>query len=178
MSDFAASAGTDWERRLASLLPQFGHRNWIVVADAAYPAQSSVGIETIVAGANQLAVLRKVLEAIAASNHVRANVYLDYELHFIPERDAPGVENYKKDLQALLGHSTLFQLPHDQIIQKLDQSAHVFKILILKTEMTIPYTSVFFELDCGYWNAESEERLREAMMEVHAKSSETHGKMR
>jgi hypothetical protein len=29
--------------------------------------------------------------------------------------------------------------------------------------MTIPYTSVFFELDCGYWNAEAEQRLRQAM---------------
>jgi hypothetical protein len=30
--------------------------------------------------------------------------------------------------------------------------------------MTIPYTSVFFELDCGYWNAEAEVRLRQAML--------------
>jgi hypothetical protein len=27
--------------------------------------------------------------------------------------------------------------------------------------MTIPYTSVFFELECGYWDAASEKRLRE-----------------
>jgi hypothetical protein len=27
--------------------------------------------------------------------------------------------------------------------------------------MTIPYTSVFFELDCGYWNADAEQRLRQ-----------------
>jgi hypothetical protein len=36
--------------------------------------------------------------------------------------------------------------------------------LIVKTDMTIPYTSVFFELDCGYWNAEAEQRLRQAML--------------
>ena len=29
--------------------------------------------------------------------------------------------------------------------------------------MTIPYTSIFFELDCGYWSAEAEQRLREAI---------------
>ena len=178
MSDSVPSAMTDWERRLADLLPLFGHRNWIVVADAAYPEQSSAGVETIVAGASQIAVLRKVLDAIAASKHIRAKVYLDYELHFVQERDAPGVENYKKDLEALLRHSMLFKLPHDQIIQKLDQSAHVFKILIVKTEMTIPYTSVFLELDCGYWNADAEERLRESMMEAHARASEAHGKGR
>jgi hypothetical protein len=36
--------------------------------------------------------------------------------------------------------------------------------------MLIPYTSVFFELDCGYWNAEAEERLREAIMKAHGKT--------
>ena len=54
-------------------------------------------------------------------------------------------------------------IPHEQIIAKLDQSAQVFRVLIIKTEMTIPYTSVFFELDCGYWNADAEQRLREAI---------------
>jgi hypothetical protein len=29
--------------------------------------------------------------------------------------------------------------------------------------MALPYTSVFLELDCGYWNAEKEQRLRSAL---------------
>jgi L-fucose mutarotase/ribose pyranase (RbsD/FucU family) len=178
MSDLTPSGIADWEHQLAVRLPQFGHRNWIVVADAAYPAQSSPGVKTIVAGANQVHVLRKVLDAFAATKHIRANVYLDYELHFVPKEDAPGVEQYKQELDALLANSAVFRLPHEQIIQKLDQSARVFKILIIKTELLIPYTSVFFELDCGYWNAEAEERLRDATMEAHARSSEAHGKAR
>ena len=36
-----------WEQLLEERLPLFGHRNWIVVADAAYPAQCRPGIETI-----------------------------------------------------------------------------------------------------------------------------------
>ena len=75
-----------------------------------------------------------------------------------------------QELDALLAKSTVFRLPHEQIIQKLDQSARVFKILTIKTQMLIPYTSVFFELDCGYWNAEAEERLREAIMKAHGKT--------
>jgi hypothetical protein len=55
------------------------------------------------------------------------------------------------------------QLPHEEIIAKLDDCARLFRILILKTNLTIPYTSVFFELDCGYWSAEAEQRLRQAM---------------
>jgi hypothetical protein len=37
--------------------------------------------------------------------------------------------------------------------------------------MTIPYTSVFFELDCGYWNAAAEQRLRKAILEAEGKQS-------
>jgi hypothetical protein len=45
----------------------------------------------------------------------------------------------------------------------LDQTAQTFRVLIIKTELTIPYTSIFFELDCGYWSAEAEQRLRQSM---------------
>ena len=167
MSDSVADT-THWEARLATLLPLFGHRNWIVVADAAYPAQASAGIETIVASADQVSVLRKILDGIGASKHVRARVYLDDELSFVPELDAPGVVNYRAELDVLLAGFASCRLPHEQIIARLDQSAQVFRILIIKTDMTIPYTSVFFELDCGYWNAEAERRLHEAILKARA----------
>ena len=54
-------------------------------------------------------------------------------------------------------------LPHDQIISRLDSVGQMFRVLLIKTNMCIPYTSVFFELECGYWNAEAEKRLRAAM---------------
>lgn len=151
---------SNWESQLAATLPLFGHRNWIVVADAAYPAQSRQGIETIVAAADQIDVLSTVLGAIQGSRHIRANVYLDHELKFVAEQNAPGVSSYRSGLQALLAGATATPLPHEQIIAKLDQAAQMFRILIVKTNLTIPYTSVFFELDCGYWNAEAEKQLR------------------
>ena len=39
-----------WRATLDERLPLLGHRNWIVVADAAYPWQASAGIETIDTG--------------------------------------------------------------------------------------------------------------------------------
>lgn len=148
-----------WEQRLSELVPLYGHRNWIVVADSAYPAQSNPGIETIFAGGDQLDAVRKVYDAITESTHVRANIYVDQELASVPEHDAAGVLDYRGQLERLLGPS-ICQLPHEQIIAKLDKSARLFQVLILKTSMTIPYTTVFFELDCGYWSAEAEQRLR------------------
>jgi hypothetical protein len=153
----------DWKRELKALLPLFGHRNWIVVADSAYPAQSRPGIETIVSGASQIEAVRTVFGAIAASKHVRANIYLDQELQFVAERDAPGVSRFRTQLIELLKAAKIITLPHEQIIAKLDQTAQTFRDLIIKTELTIPYTSIFFELDCGYWSDEAEQRLRQSM---------------
>jgi D-ribose pyranose/furanose isomerase RbsD len=155
------SLTSDWKTQLSDILPLFGHRNWIVVADSAYPAQSKPGIVTIVSGAEQLYVVQHVLDAVTACSHVRANVYADRELAFVPEIDAPGIEDYRKQLDAILHGTRVEYISHDKIIAKLDQSAEVFSILLIKTEMTIPYTSVFFELDCGYWNADAEQRLRQ-----------------
>jgi L-fucose mutarotase/ribose pyranase (RbsD/FucU family) len=156
----------DWEWELSRRLPLFGHRNWIVVADAAYPAQSNPGIETMAVGADQVQVVRTVQDAIAACKHIRANIYTDLELGFVEENDAPGITEYRRQLDALLDRGSCKQLPHEQIIAKLDQCAQLFRILIVKTDLTIPYTSVFFELDCGYWNTEAERRLRQAMQGV------------
>jgi L-fucose mutarotase/ribose pyranase (RbsD/FucU family) len=153
----------DWEHQLTTLLPLYGHRNWIVVADSAYPAQSKSGIETIVSGASQLEVARKVLDAIDASRHVRANVYVDQELNFVAEADAPGVTRYRNQLAEMLKNANRIPMLHEQIIAKLDQVSQVFRILIIKTDLTIPYTTVFFELGCAYWPADSEERMRKAM---------------
>ena len=98
MADAPRLTKPDWERELHALLPLYGHRNWIVVADSAYPAQSKPGIETIVSGAGQIEVTRRVLDAVNATRHVRANVYLDKELEYVGEPDAPGVERYRKQL--------------------------------------------------------------------------------
>jgi hypothetical protein len=154
---------SEWERRLDELLPLFGHRNWIVVADSAYPAQSKPGIETIATGEDQLQVVQTVKDAIAAAGHVRANIYLDSEVRFVAEDDAPGVVDYTRQLDGILYGAGVKHMLHEQIIARLDESGEVFRILVIKTNMTIPYTSVFFEMDCGYWDSEAEERLREAM---------------
>jgi D-ribose pyranose/furanose isomerase RbsD len=153
----------DWRERLAAVLPLYGHRNWIVVADSAYPAQSNAGIETIVADGELLVVIEHLLAAIAECRHIRAKVYADAELAHVAESDAAGVLKYCKALEALLKGADVNYLPHEQIIHKLDESARLFQILIIKTKTCIPYTSVFFELDCGYWSAEAEQRLRKAI---------------
>lgn len=165
MAIFAGCAGPGqaWQARLQGELPRMGHRNWIVVADSAYPLQSAPGIETVATGQGQIEVLQHVLGQIEAAPHVQAVVLLDAELATVSEADAPGVTAYRAKLKKLLEGKRARVMPHEQIIARLDEAAKLFNVLLLKTDMALPYTSVFLELDCGYWNAEKEQRLRDAL---------------
>jgi len=167
-SDKDRHADPPWRMRLNELLPLMGHRNWIAVVDSAYPLQTSEGIETIETDGDQLDVVRRVVREVAETKHVRPLVFTDTELRAVPEDDAPGVTYYRDQLNHFLsefdaGSLERQSLPHEQIISKLDEAGKTFHILVLKTRMTIPYTSVFLRLDCGYWTEEQEKRLRERM---------------
>jgi hypothetical protein len=157
------SPGHDWRRVVTERLPLYGHRNWIVVADSAHPAQSTPGIETILADAEGAEVLQYVLARLSGSKHVRPIVYTDLELSYLTESDAPGVDNYRELLAGLFRDPKPLSLPHEQIIGDLAKAGQNFQVLIVKTRMTIPYTTVFLQLDCAYWNADSERKLRAQM---------------
>ena len=153
----------NWQDVLKQRLRRFGHRNWVVVADAAYPSQSAPGIETVAADADHVVVATTVLEAIAESGHVRAIVHVDAELSYVSESDAPGVDRYHKSIERVLASREVQRLPHEDLIRQLDEAAKRFHVLIIKTPLTIPYTSVFVRLDCGYWTTDAERRLRASM---------------
>lgn len=156
-------AKDDWRVRLSEELPLLGHRNWIAVVDSAYPLQTSGGIETVETDSDQLDVVRAVLDELSKAKHVRPVIFTDAELKLVPESDAKGVSAYREALADLLGKDRPESLPHEQIINKLDEAGKTFHILVLKTNLTIPYTSVFLRLDCGYWDDAAEKRLREKM---------------
>ena len=98
-----------------------------------------------------------------ASIHVRPLIYMDSELPFVPEEDAPGVTTYRRQIGDLLHGYPVASQPHDTILSTIDQAGKQFQVLVLKTRMTIPYTSVFIRLDCKYWSEDAEKRLRAKM---------------
>ena len=151
---------TNWEQILKDRLKLYGHRNWVVIADSAYPAQSKQGIETIAADDEQATVVERAFAILRECKHVRPAIYTDEELRFVPEEDAPGVTLYREQLARLLSGYEASSLPHEEIISMLDRVGETFRVLLIKTTMRIPYTSVFVELQCGYWNARAENRLR------------------
>src|SRR5438270_13876973 len=97
-----SSAENDsWRGRLNTELPLLGHRNWIAVVDSAYPLQTSAGIETVDTNADQLEVVRVVLDQVAKAKHVRPVVFTDAEIKLVSDRDAKGVTDYRKLLTNL-----------------------------------------------------------------------------
>lgn len=161
----AAVPGKEWRDILARELPRMGHRNFIVIADSAYPLQSAPGIQTVATGASHIEVLRAVLSGIGKAGHVKPVIHLDKELRHVTETAAPGIGSFREQLAAALGDTQSVELPHMDIIRKLDESSQLFHVLILKTTLALPYTSVFIELDCGYWSDDKENALREAIQD-------------
>ena len=160
-----------WRDVLVERLHTMGHRNWIVIADSAYPLQVAEGIETTRTGAHHEHVLEETLEAIDQSPHVRPIVHLDAELPHLTEQYAPGIDAYREQLDRILhGHHTQSR-PHEDIIADLDEAGKTFDILVLKTNLTLPYTSVFLQLDCGYWSEETETELRQSIEKAGGSSA-------
>jgi hypothetical protein len=154
---------SDWTQVLESDLNLLGHRNWILVVDKAFPEQSSSGMKYIYVEQDLLTVLEQVLGAVNNSTHVRPVIYQDKELEFISEEQVPGIEAFRLAADSILGESHVNTLLHDDVFKMLDASSSLFRVLVIKTNGTMPYTSVFIQLDCAYWGAEDEQLLREDM---------------
>jgi len=161
--DAQQSSSPDWKASIAKAMPLLGHRNWILVVDSAYPLQTSPGVETIETGADQLTVVQTVLDGIHSSIHVRPAIYMDAELPFVSDQDAPGASTYRTQIAKLLQGYEIESQPHENILADIDGAGKLYHVLVLKTTMAIPYTSVFLRLDCKYWSADQEKRMRARM---------------
>lgn len=157
----AASSG--WQSKVEQDMPMLGHRNWILIVDSAYPLQSSPGVETVETNADQLDVTKFVLGAIDKSVHVRPDIFMDAELPYVQEEDAPGTSAYRDAIAKLLDGQNIESELHEKLIAEVDDAGRLVNVLILKTKSVIPYSSVFIRLNCKYWGDDAEERLRAKM---------------
>lgn len=154
----------NWKDQFDQKLPLLGHRNWIIVVDKAFPQQNAAGIEYINTNENLLPVLKYALQQVNSSSNVKPIIYRDKELQFITKEESKGVIAFRNDQNKLIGSLPVQTILHDSVFKKLDEASKLFKIVVLKTNETIPYSSVFLQLDCGYWNAAKEAQLRKNML--------------
>jgi hypothetical protein len=97
------------------------------------------------------------------SGHVKPIIYQDKELDFITEEQAIGVTKLRTVIKNTLGNRLVQTMLHDSVFKKLDMESKLFKVLVIKTNEIIPYTSVFLQLDCAYWNGDKESQLRKSI---------------
>ncbi len=150
----------NWKTVLSEKLPLMGHRNWIVVTDMAYPLQTKDGITTLFAPEPYGEVIASVSAMINEAPHIFAHVYQDQEQQALSEALAPGWDDYQAGMAKALDLKQVAFIPHEELIHKLDEVSQLYQVIIIKTNLTIPYTSTFFELDCKYWDAEREATIR------------------
>ncbi len=155
---------SDWRQRFGEVLPAYGHRNWILISDAAYPAQVGA-IEVLATGGDHLAIVREVMDALRAASHVRPVVRLDAELQFVTDDLVAGADGLRAELLAYMSDLEPEWMLHANLIERLGEVAQKFPVLVLKTTGMVPYSSVFVELDCGYWSPEQEAEMRRRMAE-------------
>lgn len=143
-----------------------GHRNWIVIADAAYPYHAHPAVATVLSTGTIVEVLNYLLPAINSLPHLQPHFYLDQELSVLNESDIGGVTALRPNLHRHLEEFPRQSLPHEELLQKVHAAAQSYHVLVIKTSTLIPYSSVFIELQCGYWNEQAEAQLR-SRLQVH-----------
>lgn len=162
---------SDWKTVLQTHLTLYGHRNWIVVSDSAFPAYAEPGIETIVANDDLASVLQYVVANISASRHVRATVLLDKEFDFVEESDYPGASALRRRIATTFAMEQVSSVPHFEIMKTISEAGATYRVLFIKTTGTVPYSSVYIRLDCGYMSDDIERKIRNAMAAADSRKS-------
>jgi D-ribose pyranose/furanose isomerase RbsD len=152
-----------WRGELAKETAQLGHRNWIVIAEASFPAHSRSGLRQITADEEIPAVVDAVLRELEQTEHVTPRIYLTREMRSVENDYAPGIEEFRKQLRGSLhGHESM-ELEQQSLYTMVEDVTKSYEVLVIRTPTALPYTSVFLELQPGYWSGESESHLREKM---------------
>lgn len=149
-----------WQAAVQRQAGQLGYRNWIVIAEASFPAHNRPGIRQVNADMEIPETLDYVLTALEQTENVRPQVYVTRELRSVENDFAPGIDELRRKLQdAKHGHETT-ELDQQSLLTLLEDANRSFDVLVIRTPTALPYTSVFLELQPGYWDVESETHLR------------------
>jgi hypothetical protein len=152
-----------WKSAVNRQSAQLGFRNWIVVAEASFPAFSRTGVHQVPANVEIPEALDYVLQAIDQTQHVKPNIYITRELRSMSNDSAPGIDELRERLETSLHGLENTSLEQDSLMTLLTDANRSFDVLIIRTTSALPYGSVFIELQPGYWDAEAEQQLRERM---------------
>jgi D-ribose pyranose/furanose isomerase RbsD len=153
--------GNAWQSAVDTQVAQLGYRNWIVIAEASFPAHNRAGLRQVAATEETPEVLDYVLNALERTENVRPNIYLTRELRSVENDFAPGIEDFRKRVWASLHGHEPTEIDQQSLLVLMEDANKSFDVLVIRTPTALPYSSIFLELKPGYWDADSEARLRE-----------------
>lgn len=151
----------DWKDPVNQQVNQLGYGNWIVVAEASFPAHSRIGARQVISDAEVPEVIDYVLKSLEQNQYLRPELYVTREMRSLENDFAPGIDYTRERIrESLHGHETT-EIDQQSIITLLESANKSYDVLVIRTTTALPYTSVFIDLQPGYWDAQSEDRLRQ-----------------
>ena len=84
----------EWRDAVAMQSAQLGYRNWIVIAEASFPAHSRTGVRQITANEEIPAVVDEVLRTLEKTEHVTPRIYVAREARAVENDYAPGIDEF------------------------------------------------------------------------------------
>lgn len=173
-SAFTKKQGLQYEELDPGLVREvqaLGNRNWIVIADESFPLHTRRGVRTLLVDKEIPEVLSGVIDVLESQQHVAPIFYRTRELGFIENDSAPGIEVYRDAITASLRGYDIRDFQYRYLSVVLEDDSKTFAVLVIKTKTALPYSSIFIELDSGYWDQRSELKLRSKMESQTAPTS-------
>ncbi len=162
-SSSTQKAPPPWAGVVSREVNALGIQNWIIISESSFPVVSNRGVRTVVVDTEIPELVDYVVNEFEKSETVIPSFSTARELPFVKNDRAPGIDEFRKLLkEALHGHEVR-QMDHRSLTMLAQSDATKYAVLVLKTKTTLPYSSVFIELDSGYWDRESEDNLRKDM---------------
>ena len=81
---------------------------------------------------------------------------------------APGIDELLKAIKSSTRGHELTELDQQSLLTLVEDANRSFDVLVIRTPTALPYSSIFIELQPGYWDAVSENRLRERIRQEQA----------
>ena len=140
-----------------------GIQNWIIVAESSSPVVSGLGVRTLVLDGEIPQIVDCIVNLLAKSETVTPSFNTALELSFVSNDRVPGIDYLREQHNEALHEHQVRQMDNRSLTLLAHSDASKYAIMVLKSKTALPSSSVFIELDSGYWDRESEDRLRQEM---------------
>lgn len=158
-----------WGEVVSREVNALGSQNWIIVAESSFPVVSRRGVRTLVVDAEVPELVDFVVNELEKSETVIPSFSTARELPFVKNDRAPGIDEFRKLLKASLQGHEVREMEHRSLSLLAHSDSAKYAVLVLKTKSALPYSSVFIELDSGYWDRDSEDKMRREMTSAQLK---------